>query len=289
MPVKKVLIAGATGYLGKFLLKECRQRGYWVRALARSTEKLDDVRDCVDDVFVGEATKPDTLQGLCEGIDVVISALGVASSRTNETISLEEVDYGGNSNILKRAEEAGVQKFIYVAFVKTADFEHLEITRIKEHFVSELRDSRLNYCVMRPTAFFSDMGEFVKQALNGTVYLVGNGQTRVNPIHGSDLAQVCLDAVDSSETEVSVGGPEIYSYEEAAKLAFKILGKEPRIKKIPLWPFTILLKLIRPFIRRRKFTLIQFLLAAFTKDSVVQKYGSYTLEKFFREKVEQGQ
>ncbi len=82
MPVKKVLIAGATGYLGKFLLKECRQRGYWVRALARSTEKLDDVRDCVDDVFVGEATKPDTLQGLCEGIDVVISALGVASSRT---------------------------------------------------------------------------------------------------------------------------------------------------------------------------------------------------------------
>jgi len=153
MPVKKVLIAGSTGYLGKFLLQECIQRGYWVRALARSIDKLDDVRDCVDDVFVGEATNPDTLQGLCEGIDVVISALGVASSRTNETISLDDVDYGGNSNILKQAVEAGVKKFIYVAFVKTADFEHLEITRIKERFVSELRDSSLDYCVVRPRLF----------------------------------------------------------------------------------------------------------------------------------------
>ena len=274
--------------MGKFLIQECRQRGYRVRALARSINKLDDVRDCVDDIFVGEATNPDTLQGLCEGIDVVISALGVASSRTNETVSLDEVDYGGNSNILKQAVEAGVRKFIYVAFVKTADFEHLEITRIKERFISELRDSGLDYCVVRPTAFFSDMGEIVKQALKGTVYLLGSGQSRLNPIHGSDLAQVCLDAVDSSETEVSVGGPDIYSYEEAANLAFKVVGKKPRIKKIPVWPFSVLLKIMRPFLSRRRFTLIQFLLAAFTKDSVVKKYGSYSLEKFFREKVSQG-
>jgi len=118
MPVKKVLIAGSTGYLGKFLLQECIQRGYWVRALARSIDKLDDVRDCVDDVFVGEATNPDTLQGLCEGIDVVISALGVASSRTNETISLDDVDYGGNSNILKQAVEAGVKSLFMWLLLK---------------------------------------------------------------------------------------------------------------------------------------------------------------------------
>lgn len=139
------------------------------------------------------------------------------------------------------------------------------------------------------TAFFSDMGKIVKQALKGTVYLLGSGQSRLNPIHGSDLARVCLDAVDSSDTEISAGGPDIYSYEEAAKLAFKIVGKKPKIKKIPALPFVVLLKLMRPFLSRRRFTLIQFLLSAFTKDSVVPKHGSYTLEKFFREKAGQGQ
>jgi len=129
------------------------------------------------------------------------------------------------------------------------------------------------------------MGEIVKQAIKGTVYLLGSGKSRLNPIHGSDLAQVCLDAIYLPDTEISVGGPEIYSYEEAANLAFQIIGERPRIRKVPVWPFAILLKLMRPFLNRRKFTLIQFLLAAFTKDSVVPKYGSYSLEKFFREKA----
>lgn len=284
--MQKILIAGATGYLGRYLVKECKKRGYWVRALARDSRKLDPVKDCVDDVFIGEATKPETLRGLCDGIDFVISSLGVASSRSNETIPLEEVDYGGNSTMLKLAGAAQVKKIIYVGFVKTPDFEHLQITRIKEKFVAELCQSGIQYCIIRPTAFFSDMGEILKQARNGTVYLLGSGRSRSNAIHGSDLAKVCVDAIDSQETELSVGGPEIYSYQEAAELAFRLIGKTPRIKKIPAWPISLLLKLMRPFLSKRRFTLIQFLIAAFTNDAIVPQYGSYTLERFYREEAQ---
>ncbi len=155
--MQRVLIVGATGYLGKYLIQECKQQGYWVRALARNVSKLDPVKDCVDDVFVGEATKPETLHGLCDTIDIIISALGVASSRGSDVTPLDEVDYGGNSAILKEAVHAKVKKFSYVAFIKTPGFEHLEITKIKERFIKELHESGLQYCVVRPTAFFSDM------------------------------------------------------------------------------------------------------------------------------------
>jgi uncharacterized protein YbjT (DUF2867 family) len=286
--VQKILIVGATGYLGKFLVQECKQRGYWVRALARNPRKLDPVRDSVDEIFTGEATKPETLRGLCDGIDIIVSSLGVASSRTNETIPLDDIDYGGNSNILREALSAQVNKFIYVAFIKTPEFEHLEITHIKERFVKELRESGIAYCVIRPTAFFSDMGEILKQARQGTVYLLGSGKNRSNAIHGADLAKVCVDAVKSQETEIAVGGPEIHCYQEAAELAFKILGKPPRIKKIPSWPIVIFLKVLRPFLSRRKYTLIQFLVAAFTNDAIAPQYGSYTLEKFYREEADRG-
>ncbi len=43
--MKKVLVAGSTGYLGKFLLQECKKRGYWIRALDRSPHKLDDLKN----------------------------------------------------------------------------------------------------------------------------------------------------------------------------------------------------------------------------------------------------
>ena len=98
--MQRILIAGATGYLGKFLITECKQRGHWVRALVRDANRLGPAKASVDDVFVGQATDPATLRGLCDDIDIVISALGVASSRRKETIPLDDVDYGGNHNIL---------------------------------------------------------------------------------------------------------------------------------------------------------------------------------------------
>ena len=164
--MKKVLIVGSTGYLGKYLVQESKRRGYWVRALARNPQKLEQLRDSIDDLFVGEVTKPETLKGVCDDIDVVISALGVASSRTDEKISLEEVDYGGNKNVLDRALSASVKKFIFVSFIISPDYEPLEITRIKRMFEQALDTSGLDYCIIRPTAFFADMKEILFMPLS---------------------------------------------------------------------------------------------------------------------------
>ena len=74
--MKKVLVAGATGYLGRFVVKEFKKRDYWIRALARNQEKLEkegtflepDVKEKIDEIFVGEVTKAETLSALRDGI-----------------------------------------------------------------------------------------------------------------------------------------------------------------------------------------------------------------------------
>ena len=50
--MKRVLIAGATGYLGRYLIKEAKKQGYWVRALARKANKLDDLKDSINEICV---------------------------------------------------------------------------------------------------------------------------------------------------------------------------------------------------------------------------------------------
>jgi uncharacterized protein YbjT (DUF2867 family) len=85
----KVLVAGSTGYLGRFVVREFKRRGHWVHALARNPERLAEpgpflapaVRDQIDDLFVGEVTRPETLAGLCDGIDVVFSSVGLTRGR----------------------------------------------------------------------------------------------------------------------------------------------------------------------------------------------------------------
>jgi len=67
---QRILVVGATGYLGKFIVKELKKRGYWVRALSRNNHNIEPIKQHVDEVVLGEATKPETIKGLCKGIDI---------------------------------------------------------------------------------------------------------------------------------------------------------------------------------------------------------------------------
>lgn len=87
--MKRVLVAGATGYLGGFVARECKARGYVVRALARSPEKLDYFRDELDDVVRAEVTRPETLEHVCDGIEIVFSSIGITRQPSTGTHTLE--------------------------------------------------------------------------------------------------------------------------------------------------------------------------------------------------------
>ena len=111
--MKKILVAGATGYLGKYLVKELISRDYEVRALSRTSSKAAKLEEYTEDTFIGEVTSPETLEGICDGVDAVISSIGI--TRQQDGYTYMDVDYQGNKNILDQALKNNVQKFIYVS------------------------------------------------------------------------------------------------------------------------------------------------------------------------------
>jgi len=286
--MRKVLVAGATGYLGRFVAREFKKQGYWVRVLARNPKKLEQagpflepaVKDLVDDIFVGEATRPETLQGLCDGIDIVFSSIGI--TRQRDKLSFRDVDYQGNKNILDLALKASVKKFIFVSVFNANLLRHVPIVSAREEFVRDLDQAGLDYTIVRPTGYFSDMTEFLKMAVSGRVYLIGAGKKRLNPIHGADLAKVCVDAVNVRQNEIAVGGPETYTHHEIAELAFSVAGKRPKITRIPAWPANAVVKAMRPF-GERYYSLAAFFTSAMQQDFAAPETGTHTLKEYYRE------
>ena len=69
----RILVAGSTGYLGRYVVSALHARGHRVRALVRDPERLGAARESVAEVFVGQATDDATLDGVVEGVDAVIS------------------------------------------------------------------------------------------------------------------------------------------------------------------------------------------------------------------------
>jgi uncharacterized protein YbjT (DUF2867 family) len=284
----RVLVAGATGYVGRFVAAECKRRGDWVRALARSPEKLGRpgpcgepaVADLVDDVFVGDVTKPETLGGLCDGVETVFSSVGI--TRQHDRLSYMDVDYQGNKHLLDRAAAASARRFVFVHVFNAARLHSLAVVRAKERFIGELRRSPLASSVVCPTGLFNDMAEFLGMARKGTVYLIGDGSRKINPLHGADLAGVCADALAGGPAEIPVGGPVAYTYQEIAELAFAALDSPPRVRHVPAWLANLAVAALLPF-RGRYAEIAKGIVTIAQEDCVAPPTGTHTLKAFFAE------
>ena len=249
------------------------------RVIVRSPDKLKKLESDVGDVFQAEITRPETISGCCKGIDTVISTVGI--TRQKDGLTYMDVDHQANMNLLNEARSSGVRKFIYVSVLNGEKLRHLKICDAKERFVGQLETSGLEYCVIRPNGFFSDITEIYTMATKGTIYLFGSGEQKTNPIHGEDLADVCVDAIVSSDHEIKVGGPDTLTYNEIANIAFESIGKKPRITHIPDWVRTLLLKSVRLLTSSKTYGPIEFFLTVSAIDMIAPERGTHHLRDHF--------
>lgn len=278
--MKRVLVAGASGRLGACVSKELLRRGYPVRALARDASR---VRGAAD-VYECDARRPEALRGACDGVDVVISAMGASLQlgRTREGASYHDVDYWANLNLLAEAERAGVRKFIYVSLYGAEKLRGLAYVDAHEQFVEALESSRLERTVIRPTGFFHVMEEIFRMARRyGRVVVAGDGWARTNPVHEEDVARECVDAVEVGEREMLVGGPETFTRREIAELAFYSLGRKPKITTLSPALTGAMIRPVRLF-DRRLYDFLAFGLAVSTTDVIAPASGKIGLKRHFR-------
>ncbi len=278
--MKKILVAGSTGYLGQFVVKALKAKGYWVRALGRSEARLEPIKRYADEVVVGEVTNPESLTGICDGIDIVFSSVGI--TRQKDGLTYRDVDYQANRNLLTAAEVSGVSRFVYVHVLNADKMEHVAAVRAKQAFVDDLKRSAIDHLVICPTGFFSDMEEFLSMARKGHVYLFGDGTNRINPVHGADLADVCVAELEGQKQHLDIGGPEILTYREIAELAFDALNKPHKISCVPRKMVAVMVGLMRWLTPVKVYGPVQFMANVMTMDVVGEPCGNRRLADHFR-------
>ncbi|MCF8383592.1 MAG: SDR family oxidoreductase [Chlorobium sp.] len=289
MAKQKVLVAGASGYLGRHVVREFAARGYSVRSLVRSQEKLacegpnlePPIAEFVEDIFIGDAVDRASLKEACKGMDIVFSCMGLTKPLHN--ITSQQVDHLGNKALLEDAISHSVRKFIYISVFNSYRMMDSDMVKAHELFVQDLRDSGMPYTIIRPTAYFNDMGMFFSFARKGHVFLFGDGKNRFNPIHGADLARVCVDAAENkTNSEIAIGGPDIFTYDETNIMAFEALGMEPKITHVPMWVGDIALFVIG-IVNKPLKSIMSFALSVSRMDNVAPATGTKHLKDFFRE------
>lgn len=236
----KVAIAGAFGHLGYDILKQAINKGYDVVAL---DIKEKDVEEKGKYVFYPiDATKKETMNGVLDGVDVIISTVGLVSKSAK--VTNYDVDLNGNLNLLEEAKKAGVKKFIYVSVIHAETAPDVPMLDSKYKFEEELKKSGLSYSIVRPTGYFYDIAHvFMPMIEKGKVTLLGKKNYPVNVIDTSDLADFIINHVETSENSFDeIGGKETYNYEEIAKMFFAASNKKVKISRAPVFLFDLIIK-----------------------------------------------
>lgn len=234
----KVVLAGAFGNLGADILRELVKQGHEVVAADLKTKEISGLEGRYTPRAM-DVTEPETLKGLCEGADVVITTVGLTG--TSATITNYDIDYQGNLNLLREAQRAGVKHFSYISVIKADSDPQVPMLHAKYLFEQELKKSGISWVIHRPTGYFYDIAKvFMPMIEKGQVTLLGKQDVHANVIDTPDFAQFIVLHMTDDNQMFDVGGKETYSYAEIAQMFFSAAGKPPVIKRAPVFLFDVL-------------------------------------------------
>ena len=218
---EKVVVVGASGYIGKAVVRESVRRGYPTTAVVRdASAAAGEAKFKGANVVQADVTQPATLGGpLSSGnVDVVISCLASRSGSKKDSFA---IDYQATLNCLEAAKAAGARHFVMLsAFCVTSaeqqDPYALQFQYAKKDMEAKLREqSEVGYTIVRPTAFFKSVSGQVEVVNGGGPFVyfdLGGGKCATcNPIAEADLAAALIDTItDPSKKDAlwNIGGPD---------------------------------------------------------------------------------
>lgn len=260
----KVVLAGAYGNLGADIFKALLKAGHEVVAADLVERDMGITGNFTFKKL--DVTKPESLKGLCDGADCVITTVGL--TKTSVTVTNYEIDYQGNVNLLNEAKAAGVKYFTYISVLKADEAPKVPMLHAKFLFEEELKKSGISYTIHRPTGYFYDIVKVFRPMVEkGEVTLLGKEPVHANVVSTEDFAEFIVAHMTDENKMYDVGGKETYSYEEIANMCFAAAGKEPVIKRAPAFLFDVL-AFINKFKKNGKEAILRFSKWTLTEEMV---------------------
>lgn len=232
------LVTGATGGLGRRIVRVLRSREKPVRVFVRLTSRYSDLEQRGAEIFIGDLRRERDIQKACQGVKYIISAHG-----SNEASGGADIlDYRANIDLIDFAREAGVEHFVFIS-VLGADrgYEDAPVFKAKREVEKYLEKSGLNYTILRPSGFASNLLPLAERLRETGIYLsLGNLKNRSSAVSTDDLATIAVDSVrvEAARNKIfPVGGPEILTREDLPQIFGRVFNKQAFIISPPLFLF----------------------------------------------------
>jgi len=237
----KILITGATGFIGPKVVHALRAQAREVRVLVRQPSRATYLGGLGAEVVAGDVTDPVSVQAAIKGCTHVVHLVAIIQGRPDQFHNVMTV---GTQNLIAAAKAEGVQRFVLMSALGTSEAAAQTVPYFAAKWAEE-RDvaaSGLEYTTFRPSFVFGRDGgalpTFIRQVkLSPVVTVIGQGLQRSQPIWVDDVAATFAKAVDlpqAANRTFELGGPDIVDWNGLYRMIANVLGKRRRLVHVPI-------------------------------------------------------
>lgn len=249
---KTLVVGGATGYIGKSVVKDAVRQGFNVVSLVRSKSDAEGNESLMEklqgsQLLECDYASKDTVASVLKQVGPIDSVVCCLASRSGVKKDAYRVDYQATSDLCKAAADVGCGHFTLLSAFCCKN-PWLQFQQAKLKFEAELASqTSMTYSIVRPTAFFKSVSGQLEVIQAGAPFVMfGDGEvTRCNPIAEAELAQYLVDCRGDESRHgkiLNLGGPdEPLTMKKQGEMLFEAVGKKPFMVYAPLWIFDVII------------------------------------------------
>lgn len=288
------LVTGATGSLGRRVVRQLREKDRPVRAFVRLSSRFSELEDRGAEIFIGDLKQERDIIKVCQEVKYIISAHGAGDAQA--------LDYRANIELIEQAVAANVEHFVFISVLGVdRGYQDSTTFKAKREVEKYLMKSGLNYTILRPSGFANNIIPLAERFRDTGIYFsIGDQKNRSSIVSTDDLAKIAIASTEieaAKDRVFAVGGPDILKREDIPRIFARLFSKEPIIINPPLQVFDGVrmgIGLINPDLNKSLGTLRTLLAHEFfcTKDEISRLESVFgmkmeSLESFLRRYVGQ--
>lgn len=239
----KVVVAGGTGFLGRYLSRALLDSGHEVTVLSRSGRTTGIPQLAGANATRADVTDPSTLIGKLDGADAVVGVVtfpNYPAEIPRKQITFDRFDRQGTDNLLAEATRAGVGHYVYISGAGADPESPVVWYRAKGRAEAAIEASGLKYSILRPSWAYGPedkaLNRFVHIArFSPIVVRIGVKRQEIQPVYVGDIA-TAVARIFERETwgeTFEIGGPDVMSMDAVIRTMLKVMGKRRLIVPVP--------------------------------------------------------
>jgi NADH dehydrogenase len=235
-----IFLTGASGFVGKEILKRLLEKDYNVFALVRDEKKLNITHENLT-LVNGDILKVDTYNNALSNCDAIINLVGIIREYPKRGITFYKLHFEATKNLVDLAKQFHIKRFIQMSANGTRENAASNYHKTKYMAENYVIKSDLDYTIFRPSVVYGPGDEFINM-LNSMIKRTflftyfGDGGYKMQPVSVYEVAELFVNAIENRNTFkkiYSVCGNKVLTYKELLQLIIRITNKKVFLFSIP--------------------------------------------------------